>query len=171
MLLCFPLPVCALPGVQVTARRNGFPLDNMTTETHVSTLTSPDQCSAYPVDGAFVYGLFLEGARWATKDEDGGDLPSEVVGDTPCRGYLQDSKLKELMPALPVVYIKAVTVKAGWTPTSVGYLRGDPRTYECPVYITTFRGPTYVFLATLKSQVDSKKWTLAGVAIIMSEDD
>lgn len=147
----------------------------MTTETHVSTITNPDLCEAYPEDGAFVYGLFLEGARWAIKEknEDGDevDTPIEKVGVTDCRGHLADSKLKELLPALPVVYIKAVTVKPGWTPTSVGYLRGDPGTYECPVYITTFRGPTYVFLATLKSKQDPKKWTLAGVAVIMSEDD
>lgn len=167
-------PTAFLTAVmQVTARRNGYPLDNMTTETHVTTLVNPSACKAYPVDGAFVYGLFLEGARWATHNEDGDALPVEDLGGTPCAGYLENSKLKELLPPMPIVYIKAVTVKPGWTPSSVGYLRGDPSVYECPVYITTFRGPTYVFLATLRTREgdDAKKWVLAGVAIIMSEDD
>jgi dynein heavy chain len=39
------------------------------------------------------------------------------------------------------------------------------------VYTTTFRGPTYTYLATLRTLEPANKWTLAGVAIIMQEDD
>lgn len=34
-----------------------------------------------------------------------------MVTGTPCAGNLVDSRLKELLPALPVVYVKAVPVQ------------------------------------------------------------
>merc|ERR1711988_467351 len=49
---------------QVTARSKKLPLDNMTTETHVTTLLEPAAATYYPEDGAFVDGLYIEGARW-----------------------------------------------------------------------------------------------------------
>lgn len=55
--------------LQVTARQSGLPLDKMTIETHVTTMTSPEQVQEPPADGAFVHGLFLEGARWTVSDE------------------------------------------------------------------------------------------------------
>jgi len=45
--------------------------------------------------------------------------------------------------------------------------------YECPVYVTTMRGPTYVFTADLQEEseeVDPNKWILAGVALLMSPE-
>ena len=70
---------------------------------------------------------------------------------------------------MPVVYVKAVVVQAEWEPTSVGYLRHDANTYECPVYLTTFRGPTYVFLATLRTKQPTSKWVMAAVAMIFQD--
>ena len=39
-----------------------------------------------------------------------------------------------------------------------------------PVYTTSFRGPTYVFLSTLKTQDPCSKWVLTGTAILMQTD-
>ena len=72
---------------------------------------------------------------------------------------------------LPLVYLKAVVVQRSWEASGVGYLRHDPTVYECPVYVTTFCGPTYIFLATLKSIDPLSKWVLAGVALVLQEDD
>ena len=66
--------------------------------------------------------------------------------------------------------MKAVPVQPEWEASSVGYLRGDPGLYECPVYSTSFRGPTYIFIATLKTTVPSTKWILSGCALIMQLD-
>ena len=75
---------------------------------------------------------------------------------------------------MPVIYIKAVQVENTWEPTAVGYMRHKPDVYECPVYQTTFRGPTYVFLATLKTDKsmtsDPLVWILRGVALILQSD-
>lgn len=116
-----------------------------------------------------------------------------------------DSKLKDLLPILPVIYVKAVPVQPTWEPSAVGYLRHVHDIYECPVspllssqpnqstnkyipqawivltychphvmiqvYMTSFRGPTYVFLSTLKSADPVSKWVLTGTAILMQTDD
>jgi len=93
-----------------------------------------------------------------------------MVEKTPCAGFIADSRLKELLPALPLMYIKAVEVQPHWDPQSVGYMRHENGVYECPLYTTTFRGPTYVFLCTLKTTESKEKWVRAGVAIIMQQD-
>jgi dynein heavy chain len=76
-----------------------------------------------------------------------------------------------LIPPLPVIYVKAVPVQPTWVPSAVGYLRRTEGVYECPVYINTFRGHTYVFLATLKTVEASSKWVLTGTAIMMQTND
>lgn len=187
-------PMAFLTAImQVTARRDGMPLNAMTIETHVTTMLNPQQIERAPTDGAFIYGLFIEGARWTTEEESGSP---KSIGGVDVAGHLTDSRLKDLLPPMPVLYIRAVAVQPQWEPSSVGYLRHDSHTYDCPVYSTTFRGPTYVFLATLnvtpasdadvqpnesqkgKEQEKAKvamspvqKWTLAGVAIILQSDD
>ena len=89
-----------------------------------------------------------------------------------CRGYLIDAQLKELLPTMPVMYIRAVAVDPTWEASEVGYLRNDRLTYECPVYTTTFRGPTFVFLATLKVEEgsDTNQWILRAAALITQSD-
>ena len=39
--------------------------------------------------------------------------------------------------------------------------------YKCPCYKTEMRGPTFVFLAQLKTKSAPARWTLAGVALLM----
>eukprot|EP00605_Chrysophyceae_sp_TOSAG23-4_P000557 GSChrysophyteH1.ASY1.ANO1.630.1 assembled CDS len=111
-------------------------------------LTAVKQLAAtnavYPEDGVFVHGLLLEGARWTDEEESS-----------------EDVKLKVLLEPLPLMYVKA----------SVGYLRRDPSLYECPVYLTSARGFTFVFLSTLKTVDPVHKWVLAGVAILMQSDE
>jgi dynein heavy chain len=94
------------------------------------------------------------------------------VNGVTCRGYLIDAQLKELLPTMPVMYIRAVAVDPTWEASEVGYLRNDRLTYECPVYTTTFRGPTFVFLATLKVEEgsDTNQWILRAAALITQSD-
>ena len=39
------------------------------------------------------------------------------------------------------------------------------------MYVTTMRGPTYLFLATLKTVDPKSKWVLTGTAVMMQTDD
>ena len=93
------------------------------------------------------------------------------VAGVPTQGYLAPSRLKELLPKVPVMYMRAVVVQPEWEPSSVGYMRHDSSVYDCPVYMTTFRGPTYIFLATLKTRNPVERWTLGGVALVLQSDD
>lgn len=166
-------PTAFLTAVkQVTARKNKFALDNMSLDTFVTRMSRVNDALAlasYPEDGTFVHGIMMEGARWTDEEEAAEDM--YTVNGTVCAGHLMESKLKQLLTVLPVMYIKAVVVQPNWSPESVGYLRGDPQLYECPVYITTARGATFVFLSTLRSVVPTHRWVLAGVALLMQSDE
>eukprot|EP01135_Chromosphaera_perkinsii_P008680 Nk52_evm13s1444 gene=Nk52_evmTU13s1444 len=148
----FALPSCVwLPGLfnpqsfltavmQVTARKNEWPLDSMITMSEV-TKKNKEDFSSPPREGAYIWGLFMEGARWD-------------VG----AGCIQESKLKELAPPMPVMFIKAATVDKKET----------KNVYDCPLYRTPIRGPTYIWAFNLKTKEKPNKWTLAGVALLLS---
>ena len=152
---------------QVTARNNSLPLDKMTTETHVSAFNDPEELTERLQEGAYVHGLFCEGACWGETDQEQFDYQEDT---TQCAGILRDSKPKELLPPMPIIYVKAVQVQKSWDPSSVGYLRPEPTLYNCPVYLTTFRGPTWVFVATLKTDEPASHWVLRGVALVAQLD-
>ena len=69
--------------MQTTARKNDWPLDKTVIVTEVTRKTI-DQVDASSREGAFVHGLYLEGARW---DENIGALeecnPKELTTELP----------------------------------------------------------------------------------------
>lgn len=72
--------------------------------------------------------------------------------------------LKELHPEVPVVHVTSIRMEER---------RNAKGNYECPVYVTTMRGPTCVFTAYLKmesEEFDANKWILAGVALLMNPE-
>lgn len=113
-----------------------------------------------------MYGIFMEGARWDTQ-----------------QGIIMESRLKELHPSLPVINIRVCigcwlwlsfeVMIPNWVLLSL-FLQAitqdkqDLRNmYECPVYKTRTRGPTYVWTFNLKTKDKPAKWTLAGVALLL----
>ena len=167
-------PTAFLTAIQqVVARKKNLPLDNMTTETNVTTYRRPDDLEVLvdkrPPDGAFIHGLYMQGARWMPVDEASSAGHVKSVSGVECAGVIVESRSKELLPKMPVLYIKAVSVELNWEPTSIGFLRPD--IYNCPCYSTSFRGPTYVFLATLDTKEAALKWVVAGVALLLSTDE
>ena len=136
--------------MQVTARAQNLPLDDMHLRTEVKNSFNREDFPNFAADGAYIDGLFLEGAGWE-------------MGRGEEQGYLVEMQLKELHPIVPVVHVTAIR-------------RQDKQTtaiYDCPVYVTTARGPTYVFQAGLQmesEEQDVKKWILAGVCLVMSPE-
>ncbi|XP_069702004.1 dynein beta chain, ciliary-like [Periplaneta americana] len=125
--------------MQSTARKNEWPLDKMCLHCEVTKKHKDDFTSA-PREGAYVHGLYMEGARW--------DIQT---------GSVVDSRLKDLFPMMPVIFIKAITQD-----------KQDLRNmYECPVYKTRIRGPTFVWTFNLRTKEKAAKWTMAGVAILL----
>jgi len=136
--------------MQTTARAKNLPLDFMSTQTNVTMITNPEEITEYPEEGRYIHGLFLEGAGWE-------------LGRTGNDGYLTESTLKDIHPRLPVVNVLAVPIENKITEAM----------YNCPVYVTSMRGPTYVFAAGLKMESEETKeerWILAGVALLMADD-
>ena len=162
-------PMSFLTAVkQVMARATKQPLDCTTNETYMTTYqTASDVPEVYPEDGFYVHGMFMEGARWTTPEEAAEDGPPRIVGVTPTAGWLMVSKLKELLPPLPVMYVKAIVVQPQWLPWVGGYTRFDDSFFECPVYVNQKRGGTYVFLSTMTTKDPIHKWVMTGTAIMM----
>ncbi|CAG2194980.1 unnamed protein product [Mytilus edulis] len=125
--------------MQQMARKNEWPLDRMVLQCDVTKKAREDMAGP-PREGAYVHGLYMEGARW--------DMQTSMIGE---------ARLKELAPAMPVIFIKAIPVD-----------RMDTRNiYECPVYKTKSRGPTFVWTFNLKSKEKASKWVLGGVALLL----
>ncbi|KAI3381366.1 hypothetical protein SNEBB_008024 [Seison nebaliae] len=125
--------------MQVTARKNEWPLDKMCLSVDVTKKTREDLASS-PREGAYVHGLFMEGARWDTQT-----------------GQIGEARLKELTPMMPVLFIKAITTDRQETKNF----------YECPVYKTKQRGPTFVWTFNLKSKEKPAVWILGGVCLLL----
>ncbi|XP_076777045.1 dynein axonemal heavy chain 11 isoform X9 [Arvicanthis niloticus] len=125
--------------MQTMARRNEWPLDRMCLTIDVTKKTKEDYGHP-PREGAYLHGLHLEGARW--------DIQS---------GALVDARLKELTSTMPVIFAKAIPVDR----------QEIKHAYECPVYKTKARGPTYVWTFRLRSKDRIAKWVLAGVALLL----
>ncbi len=136
---------------QVTARQEKLPLDYMALSTKVKNFLTPEEIPGPPESGAYIYGMYLQGACWKT------------ASDRKSEGYLAQMKARELTPALPVVNVVAIPLDKRQT---AGY-------YECPVYSTTDRGFTYVFTAGLRMEsmeFNVNNWILAGVALVMENE-
>lgn len=137
--------------MQVTAREKGLPLDDMCLRTDVTNTRDTNDLPGPAESGAYVHGFFLEGAGW------------EMGRSKEEQGYLTDMILKELHPEVPVVHVTAIRLNE----------RGALGYYECPVYVTSMRGPTYVFTSFLQmesEESDANKWILAGVALLMNPE-
>jgi len=134
--------------LQMTARAKSLPLDSMMVSTKVMSVFG-NEVDAQPEEGTYVHGLFMEGAKWSI------ELDS-----------VAESEPKELHPIMPVIQIRGVTQEE---------LEEDRKTssivtYECPVYTTTIRGPTFTFAAPLRTVKPPWVWTLAGVCLVMQPD-
>ncbi|XP_062979874.1 dynein axonemal heavy chain 11 [Elgaria multicarinata webbii] len=126
--------------MQSMARKNNWSLDKMCLTIDV-TKKSREDYGHPPREGAYIFGLFMEGARW--------DIQA---------GIIVEARLKDLTPVMPVIFVRAIPVDRQET----------KHIYKCPVYKTKIRGPTYVWTFNLKSNEKPAKWVLAGVALLLA---
>jgi len=129
--------------MQVTARKNEWPLDKVTTIVDV-TKKAPEEIEGATRDGSYIHGLYLEGARWDMQ-----------------QGCIEDAFMKELYPKLPVILVKAAPLD-----------KADGRDlYACPVYKISVPFRPLVFSAGLKTKQPASKWIMAGVSLLMAVAD
>lgn len=150
----FFFPQAFLTGtLQNYARKHVVSIDLLSFEFEViDSNISVSQITSRPEDGCYIYGLFLEGARW-----DG------------VRNQLGESRPKELYTEMPILWLKPKTNRK----------KPDTGIYECPVYKTLTRAGTlsttghstnYVLTIELLSDQPQSHWIKRGVALICSLD-
>jgi len=129
---------------QVYARQESHELNALTVQTDVlkKLYWEADLPPCKEGQGAYVFGLQVEGARWE-----------------PAAGQLEESRPKKPFSVMPVVNCRAALAPADG--------KEDKSLYRCPVYKTEARGATYVFTAQLKTKSSPQRWILAGVALIL----
>jgi dynein heavy chain len=139
--------------VQTTCRERQWPLDKSTLFTRVTHHTDVDtfaesEDALLSRGGAFVTGLYLEGAGWDVEE-----------------GVLMRQKPKVLVTPLPIMQI---------IPIEASKLKLH-NTFRTPVYVTQRRrnamGVGMVFEADLSTQEHPSHWVLQGVALTLNTDE
>lgn len=131
--------------VQASCRRRGWALDKSTIYTVCTKEDDPSKVK-HMLDGTYLQGIYLEGARW---DVDGGFLARQ-----------HPKQLIQVLPLVQIVPAEANRLK----------LRDELPT---PVYVTQLRrnamGVGLVFEANLTTKEHFSIWTLQGVAMMLTD--
>uniref|UniRef100_A0A669QRL3 Dynein axonemal heavy chain 1 n=1 Tax=Phasianus colchicus TaxID=9054 RepID=A0A669QRL3_PHACC len=144
----FFFPQAFLTGtLQNFARKSVISIDNISFSFKVR-----DELSRPPSEGCYIYGLFLEGARWDTS-----------------AFQLAESRPKELYSEMAVIWLLPV---ANRKPPAAGI-------YLCPIYKTLTRAGTlsttghstnYVIAVEIPTDKPEKHWIKRGTALICALD-
>ncbi|XP_074730349.1 dynein axonemal heavy chain 5 isoform X4 [Strix uralensis] len=123
---------------EITRANKGWALDSVVLCNEV-TKWMKDDITSPPLEGVYVYGLYLEGAGWDRRNM-----------------RLTESKPKVLFEMMPVIRIYAENNTSK-----------DPRLYSCPVYKKTIRTDmNYIAAVDLKTLQPPEHWVLRGVALL-----
>jgi dynein heavy chain len=147
------------------ARRHGLPIDECQYETVVQTQQQEDtDAKKVPEDGAYVWGLYLDGARWDRGTHS-----------------LQESNPKELFVSMPTIHLlpKHMSKLEPVKDTDVG---GTAHLYIAPCYKTSIRfgvlsttGHSTNFVMLFRIPMDPKHnqrhWIKRGLAMLTQLDD
>ena len=157
--------------LQNFARRYQIPIDQTSFDFRV--LTPDEEESAHhtrPPDGAFIWGLFMDGARWNVEDH-----------------CIDESLPRVLFVAMPAFHLwprdkKDIPGIIGRVELYTGSISGTAHVYDCPVYKTSERrgvllttGHSTNFVMYLRIPMaqrhTQKHWIKRGVAMITGLDD
>ncbi|CAB0039667.1 unnamed protein product [Trichogramma brassicae] len=133
--------------VQVSCRKNNWPLDRSVIYTSVSQYIKAEEVEERPEEGCYVEGLYLEGARWDINEN--------------CLKRSKPKILIEELPILSVIPIESHRLKL-------------LNTIKTPVYTTSNRrnamGVGLVFEADLRTREHTSHWILQGVCLVLNTD-
>jgi dynein heavy chain len=137
-------------ALQNYARKHIIAIDELQFDFKIIDEYSLNEITEKPDDGCYVYGMFMEGARWNSTTH-----------------MLDDSNPKQLYTEMPIVWF--VPKKNRKTPTDGIYM--------CPIYkvlsrsgtlSTTGHSTNYCLMIELASNREQDVWIRAGVALFLS---
>jgi len=143
-------------ALQLHARSTQIPIDTLDFRTELRGEMQEDLTAA-PEAGVFVYGLFMEGARWD------GDV-----------GLLAESNPGELFTPVPVVWLEPIES------SELEVISSQSGGYQCPLYKVSTRAGTlsttghstnFVRALEIPSKLPSEHWVRRGVAMLSQLDD
>ena len=125
--------------------KDNWALDDVIDSSEVLRLER-DEVKKGPDEGIYIYGLYLDCAKW--------EKPKD---------RLADSDPKVLFAPLPVLWITGCLATAS---------KGDKNMYyDCPVYKAPRRtGLNFISSVLLRTEDQPQKWTLRGVALLATID-
>ena len=151
---CFWFPGFFFPQSFLTAvlqshsRKHSLPIDRLSFEAHV-VKQPPEQIIHPPEDGAYIYGLFIDGAKWSQENWCVMDNDTDVVYNN-----------------FPVVHILP---RVDFTPPKEDYFCPLYRTAErAGVLSTTGHSTNFVVALNLPTNSNPDKWTLRGTALLLT---
>jgi dynein heavy chain len=146
-LTAFTYPTGFLTALlQTTARKNGIAIDTLNWEFPIQG-ADEGSIAQHPKEGAYIKGLFLEGARWDFE-----------------KGNLSEPAPMELFCLMPIIHFKPAETKK----------KSSKGMYNCPVYMYPIRTgsrerPSFMIAADIKAGAqDQDFWTKRGVAMLLS---
>ena len=147
----FSFPQAFLTGtLQNYARKHHCEIDLLTFEFKILDDTTWDKVTEKPEDGCYVYGMFLEGARWNYETH-----------------LLDDSLNRELYTNVPLMHMIPVPNREA----------PEKGIYNSPLYkvlsrqgtlSTTGHSTNFVLMVELPTNQEENKWIKAGVAMFLA---
>ncbi|CAG9798387.1 unnamed protein product [Chironomus riparius] len=140
-------------AMQNYARKFKIPIDTLTFDFSMLDVFDGNSISEPPPDGVYIYGLFIEGARWCTNEKSLCEqLPKVIINDFPCIHFL------------PIL----------------GKDLNESSRYKSPLYKTAERKGTlsttghstnYVVAILLNTNTDPEHWIKRGVALLCQKTE
>jgi dynein heavy chain, axonemal len=142
--------------MQNYARKKKIAIDTLAFDFSILSEPRKVDVAKPPEDGCYVYGLFLEGAKWNHE-----------------KSKLDESRFKELYFTMPYIWLKPIEAKM---------INKNSHNYECPVYKTSRRAgvlsttghsTNFVLNINLPMQDKDKSshWIKRGVALLTQLND
>jgi len=138
--------------MQTYARETSTAIDTLTFKTNVMPCFN-DGISAAPEIGVYVYGYYMQGARWDEKKK-----------------IVEDSHIGVVIVEFPVIWLEPVLLED---------LKRD-KMLECPLYKTSVRAgelsttghsTNFVQFMLIPTEKDSDYWVRRGIALLCMTDD